>query len=208
MDDNKNNRVTVKIYGQEYTISGEKPRDHIIKVADHVDDVMKEIAYSIADIPTTKLSILASVNITDELFSLRDGYSELATEKVQLEKDKDHYVQLWEEAKKSFLQYKDDALAANDQKEILQEKLNTQSREMDSYRSTSKQKDEKVTALEQKVDSLTQRLKATEEGNSSSTEAIKEWEEKYKEIEGNYFELQMENIQLKGDIERYKKIVD
>ena len=38
------NRVQVKIYGQEYTISGELPRGHIIKVADHVDRSMHKLA--------------------------------------------------------------------------------------------------------------------------------------------------------------------
>lgn len=208
MDDNNNNKVTVKIYGQEYTISGEKPRDHIIKVADHVDDVMKEIGYSAPDIPSTKLAILAAVNITDEFFSLRDGYSELATEKEQLEKDKDHYVQLWEEAKKSFLQYKEDAQSASSQKDELKSELSERVREIDNMRDELSSKKDEITSLEQKVQNFTDRLKATEDGKTSSTEAIKEWEEKYKEIEGNYFELQMENIQLKGDIERYKKIVD
>lgn len=208
MDQNNSNKVTVKIYGQEYTISGEKPRDHIIKVADHVDDIMKEIGYSIQDIPTTKLAILAAVNVTDEFFSLRDGYSELATEKEQLEKDKDHYVQLWEEAKKSFLQYKEDAQSATDQKDGLQTKLIDKNRELDHLHESLSAKDEKISSLESKIQNLTERLRANEEGKTTSSETIKEWEDKYKEIEGNYFELQMENIQLKGDIERYKKIVE
>ena len=208
MDRNNSNKVTVKIYGQEYTISGEKTREHIIKVADHVDDVMKEISYSIQDIPTTKLAILAAVNVTDEFFSLRDGYSELATEKEQLEKDKDHYVQLWEEAKKSFLQYKEDAQSAMDQKNGLQASLSDKNREVDNLHDSLLAKDEKITSLENKIQDLTQRLRDDEEGKTTSTEVIKEWEDKYKEVEGNYFELQMENIRLKGDIERYKKIVD
>lgn len=208
MDDNNNNKVTVKIYGQEYTISGEKPRDHIIKVADHVDDVMKEIGYSMPDIPSTKLAILTALNITDEFFSLRDGYSELATEKEQLEKDKDHYVQLWEEAKKSFLQYKEDAQSASNQKDEIKSELSERVQEIENIRAELNDKNDKINSLEQKIQNFTERIKATEEGNTSSTEQIKEWEEKYKEIEGNYFELQMENIQLKGDIERYKKIVE
>ncbi len=206
--DESNNKVTVKIYGQEYTISGEKPRDHIIKVADHVDDVMKEIGYSLQEIPQAKLAILSAVNITDEFFSLRDGYAELATEKEQLEKDKDHYVQLWEEAKKSFLQYKEDAREAMDQKDGAQATLNETKQEMENTREELARKDDKIASLEHKVENLTGRLKATEEGETTSSETIREWEDKYKEIEGNYFELQMENIQLKGDLERYKKIVD
>lgn len=207
MDEN-NNRVTVKIYGQEYTISGEKPRDHIIKVADHVDDVMKEIDFALQDIPATKLAILAAVNITDEFFSLRDGYSELATEKEQLEKDKDHYIQLWDEAKKSFLQYKEDAQTALEQKDEAKSELMEKNRELNDVNKALAEKEEKVVSLEKSVEKYTDMLKTTEEGKTNSTAAVREWEEKYKEIEGNYFELQMENIQLKNDLERYKKMVD
>lgn len=31
------NKVNVKIYGQEYVIAGDKPREEIIQVAAHVD---------------------------------------------------------------------------------------------------------------------------------------------------------------------------
>jgi len=207
MEEN-NNKVTVKIYGQEYTISGEKSRDHIIKVADHVDDVMKEIGYSIQEIPALKLAILTAVNITDEFFSMSDGFSDMVSENEQLEKDKDHYAQLWEEAKKSFLQYKEDAQNALEQKEEAKSLLNEKNLEIKNDSEEIKKKEEIIASLEQKIENLTNRLKATEEGKTTSSEAVREWEEKYKEIEGNYFELQMENIRLKGDLERYKKIVD
>lgn len=208
MDDSNNNKVTVMISGQEYTISGEKPRDHIIKVAAYVDEIMKNIDTANQSIPTTKLAILAAVNITDEFFSLKDGYSELATEKEQLEKDKDHYIQLWDEAKKSFLQYKEDAQSAADQKESAKSALNDKMKEVELLRDELNERNSKITSLENKVQNFTERLKATQEGETTSTETIKEWEDKYKEIEGSYFELQMENIQLKNDLERYKKIVD
>jgi cell division protein ZapA len=203
-----NNKVTVKIYGQEYTISGEQSREHIIKVADHVDDVMKIIGYSLPEIPTTKLAILSAINITDEFFALKNSYSSIVAEKDELEKDKDHYVQLWEEAKKSFLQYKDDAKTAMAQKEEIQAALNTKSNELNEVKEAGAKKDETIDLLNQKIAGLTDRLKTTEEGKTTSSETIRDLEDKYKEIEGNYFELQMENIRLKGDLEHYKKIVD
>jgi hypothetical protein len=43
---------------------------------------------------------------------------------------------------------------------------------------------------------------------STSTDYIKELEVKNKELENNYFDLQMENIQLKGEMERYKRLVE
>ena len=36
------NKVNVKIYGQEYVIAGDKPKEEIIQVAAHVDMKMQE----------------------------------------------------------------------------------------------------------------------------------------------------------------------
>jgi predicted nuclease with TOPRIM domain len=140
------------------------------------------------------------------MFSLRDEQAEKDVEKEQLKKDVAHYIQLWEEAKKNFLQYKDDAQAVMAQKDALQEKLNQRAIENDTLIKAAAEKEQRIEELEGRVKSLTQRLKAGEEGQVVSSEQIRDLEDKYKEIEGSYFELQMENIQLKGDLERYRKL--
>lgn len=71
------NRVQVKIYGQEFTISGEQPRDHIIKVADHVDRAMHELAKGLPSCPTSSLAVLAAVNCADEYYRSVDNVNEL-----------------------------------------------------------------------------------------------------------------------------------
>ncbi|MDR1953662.1 MAG: cell division protein ZapA [Clostridiales Family XIII bacterium] len=200
------NKVSVRIYGQEYIISGVKARDYIMKVADHVDEMMNEISESIGGASVSSLAVLAAVNITDEMFSLQNEQSEKDLEKEQLHKDVEHYMQLWDEAKKNFLQYKEDAQATLGQKDKLQEKLNQRAIENDTLIKAATEKEQKIEDLENRVRNLTQRLKAREEGQVVSSEQIRELEDKYKEIEGNYFELQMENIQLKGDLERYRKL--
>jgi cell division protein ZapA len=200
------NKVNVRIYGQEYTISGVKPRDHIMKVADHVDAMMNEIAESMGGGSAASLAVLAAVNITDEMFSLQEEQSEKDLEKDQLTKDVSHYMQLWDEAKKNFLQYKEDAQTTVAQKDKLQEKLNQKAIENDTLIKAAAEKEQRISELESRVKNLAQRLKAGEEGQVVSSEQIRDLEDKYKEIEGNYFELQMENIRLKGDLERYKKL--
>jgi len=199
------NKVTVKIHGQEYTISGEKPRDYIMKVADHVDEIMKAMSDGALGNSTASLAILAAINITDEYFSLQSGQSEMDQEKEQLKKDIAHYMQLWEEAKKNFLQYKEDAQSSIDQKDKIQEKLNDKAIENDSLLRSLEEKDKRIEELEGKVNNLATRLKAREEGRAVSSEQIRELEDKVKEAEGNYFELQMENIRLKSEVERHKK---
>ena len=54
---------------------------------------------------------------------------------------------------------------------------------------------------------LVDNLKKQEENKESTEGTIKEWEEKCKDMENSFFDLQMENIKLKGEIDRYKKII-
>jgi len=199
------NRVNVRIFGQEYTISGDKPRDYIMKVADHVDEMMKKIETSSGNGSSASIAALAAVNITDEYFSLQSGQSEMDQEKEQLKKDMAHYMQLWDEAKKNFLQYKEDAQGSLDQRDQIQEKLNEKSIENDSLMRSLEEKEKRIDELEEKVNNLASRLKAKEDGQSSSSSRIRELEGKVKEAEGNFFELQMENIRLKSEVERLKK---
>jgi cell division protein ZapA len=200
-----NNRVTVRIYGQEYTISGDTPREQIIRVADYVDDVMRSISGSPGGGAKSPVAVLAAVNIADELISIKDVQIEDVLEKEQLRKDIAHYTQLWEEAKKNFLQYKEDAQAQVDQKDRLQERLNEKSIELENLMRQSDERKLRIADLEAREHNLSQRLREREEGQNASSEQLREWEDKYKELEGNYFELQMENIRIKGELERYKR---
>ena len=62
----ENNRVKVKIYGQEYVIAGEKSREEIIQVAAHVDTKMHEIAEltKSSGAAPSNIAVLSAVNIT------------------------------------------------------------------------------------------------------------------------------------------------
>ena len=92
----ENNKVKVKIYGQEYVISGAKSREEIIQVAAHVDVRMQEIAEAAkaSGIATANLGVLAAVNITSEYFQVMQELEENKRINMQLEKDAQHYVQL------------------------------------------------------------------------------------------------------------------
>ena len=63
--------VTVTIYGQEYTLKGEAEPEYVEKVAEFVDRKMREIAGSSTTVSTTKIAILAAINVADELFRER-----------------------------------------------------------------------------------------------------------------------------------------
>lgn len=202
------NKVTVKIYGQEYTIAGDKPRDHIMKVADYVNTKMHEIAKALPGGSVSSLAVLSAVNVADDYFTAVEKLISLKQQNEQLEKDSKHYVQLWDEAKKSFLQYKEDAQASIEQKEELQRLFNEKTVDLDRMTTTYRQLEEKYTALLAKNEELSSKMKHQQEDKASELTAIKELEAKCKDMESSFFDLQMENIRLKGDLDRYKKIVE
>ena len=91
MEDNK---VKVRIYGQEYTISGERDEETIIEIADYVDGKMREISRFFSSSIPGSLAVLASINIADELFSAREETARVKEEKAQLEKDAENYLKM------------------------------------------------------------------------------------------------------------------
>ena len=201
------NKVTVKIYGQEYTFASTKPRDRMIQVAGHVDEVIRGLVDQGADGSVARLSMLAAINITEQLFEGREASAAVEREKDELRKEIAHFQQLWEEAKRSHLQYKDDAKDLHEQKDALQERLNAKTIELDSLYRSAEERDSVVQRLEEELEAANEKLRNVSDQSEEGSEQIRELKDKLKEIEGNYFELQMENIQMKGDLERYRNSI-
>jgi cell division protein ZapA len=179
------NKVKVKIYGQEYTITGDKSEEEIIKIALHVDSKMHEIERFVESGQISKVAVLAAVNVADDYFNAKNSTLELKKEKERLEKDVSHFQKMWEDAKRNFLQYKEDALSAAKNK--------------DSLKVTLAEKEKKNGELTELLE------KAERKGKEEAAAEIKKLEEKIKDVEHNYFDLQMENVQLKSEVERLKR---
>lgn len=182
----EHNRVKVKIYGQEYVIAGEMSREDIIKVAAYVDNKMMEIteAAKAAGAGPSNIAVLSAVNITSEHFKMLEEMEDLKRLNIQLEKDAQHYVQLWDESKKNYMDYKEETQAIVLQKDELMAQLRHRDLEI-------------------------QQLKAAAEAAKSQAQAgmeevVKEIEDKCRELENSFFDLQMENLQLKRELEKYK----
>ena len=71
------NVVRVTIFGQEYVIKTSANPQYIKDVAAYVNSKMNEIKESGLDVDSQqlKIAVLASMNITDELFSIRSESS-------------------------------------------------------------------------------------------------------------------------------------
>ena len=70
----------VEIFGQEYKIKGVGNPQYIHKIAGYVDKKMREIAHSSGIMSQSRIAILAALNITDELYQVRE-----TREKAELE---------------------------------------------------------------------------------------------------------------------------
>jgi cell division protein ZapA len=179
------NKVNVKIYGQEYVLSGDKPREHIMKVADYVNTKMYELTSEVKEIAISSLGVLTAVNVSDDYFDALEEANNLKRENVQLEKDGAHYIQLWEEAKKNIIDYKEDSQIILDQKKELSTTIEEQSEEIRNLRNDVKEAETK--------------------GATVSQNMVQELEKKCRDLENSFFDVQMENIQLKSELERLRK---
>ena len=119
----ENNKVKVRIYGQEYTIAGERDEETIRKVAGHVNDKMRELGRGFSSNGQGTLAVLTAINIADEYFGAQEEVQRLEETKAQLEKDVQHYIKMWDEAKKSFVQYKENAAKVADEKQKSEESI-------------------------------------------------------------------------------------
>ena len=184
----ENNRVKVKIYGQEYVVAGEKSKEEIIQVAAHVDMKMQEIADAAksAGASPSNVAALAAINISSEYFQALEEIVDLKRMNLQLEKDAQHYVQLWDESKKNYMDYKEETQAIVVQRDDLLNEI--------------RKKEAEAQQLHEAVNN------ARQQAQSSMEEVVREVEDKCKELENSFFDLQMENLQLKKELEKYKNI--
>ncbi|RFU70706.1 cell division protein ZapA [Peribacillus saganii] len=80
MSDDKKNRITVDIFGQQYTIVGTESSSHIRLVASMVDDKMREISSKNPSLDTGKLAVLTAVNTVHDYIKLKDQINQLELE--------------------------------------------------------------------------------------------------------------------------------
>jgi hypothetical protein len=146
---------------------------------------MHEIASAVPSCSVSDLAVLSAVNIADEKVECSDEVDELKKLNVQLEKDAQHYVQLWDEAKKNHIQYKDETQGILQMGEDLRKELAI--------------KEQEILEMKKAEEDTIEQLKIECEKVLSEADA------QCKELENSFFDLQMENLQLKKELETYKR---
>ncbi len=70
MQDEKN-RVVIEVMGHQYTVVGRETEEHLHSIALYVDKKIKELHKKGRTMNYTMLAVLAALNITDELFKIK-----------------------------------------------------------------------------------------------------------------------------------------
>lgn len=70
-------KVTVTIYGQEYVVRGDEAPSHLERLAQYVDQKMKEINSKYPHLLPTKVAVLTALNLANELQKLQEEYDSL-----------------------------------------------------------------------------------------------------------------------------------
>ena len=77
----ESNQVQISIFGQEYSVKAPADPDYIKKIAEYLDDKMREVQSGFSTTQSsTRIAILAGMNITDELFTARQSDKSDSTE--------------------------------------------------------------------------------------------------------------------------------
>ena len=63
--------VEVEIFGQKYLIKGDNDQEYIQQLAEYVDSKMREVNGKLQLSTPGKVAVLAALNITHELFSIK-----------------------------------------------------------------------------------------------------------------------------------------
>lgn len=179
------NKVTVNIFGQEYTIAGEESPEKIVQIASWVDQKMREIDELVGSkLPTSSLAVLSAINVAKDYFELKKDSKDSEKLAEQHLLDAERYMNLWEETKKSFQEFQEGIGNLKEENRKLQEKLELKEKEV------------------QKIIQGQGSIK--EEIEKGTQQKMKEAKDKYRELENNFFDLQMENIKIKSELEKLR----
>ncbi len=86
--------IDVYILGQKYTIKGDESPEYIKQLAGYVDSKLKEVCSNTPNLTPLKAVILASLNIADEFHKLKNEYSSVSTELMNIGQKADIILEL------------------------------------------------------------------------------------------------------------------
>ncbi len=80
----ESNQVSISIFGQEYSVKAPADPEYIKRIGEYLDGKMREVQSGFSTTQSsTRIAILAAMNITDELFNSRQSGDSKDTEVEQ-----------------------------------------------------------------------------------------------------------------------------
>lgn len=67
----ENNKVIIKILGEEYIIRSSSSREHMLEVGDYVSALMEDLLKKYPRMSTQNIAVLTSLNLASELILLQ-----------------------------------------------------------------------------------------------------------------------------------------
>ena len=196
--------VTVLVFGQEYNLSGDMPRDYVLKIADHVDALMRRIAEGQSNQPMSAIAVLAAMLVADEYYRAQDTADGLQALNQKLDEDAKNYERMWEDVKVNFSKYKEDMDQLNTSNEALQRYAAEKEKALAAANQQLVDASHTVEMLKSKIAELQNSLNNSAGAPAEASKRIAELETRCRDIESSFFDIQMENIRLKNELETYK----
>lgn len=199
------NKVSVRIYGQEYKISGNAPREYILQLASYVDSKIIDIANNMKQFTAPMATVLAAVNIADEYFKAKSEAksAESKMERYALEvKHKDRYLN---ELKTSYLQFKQETEKELQGMEAMKQALSEKSKGVDDLNTDIQSFKEENETLREEMESLKQSIEQLQVDMKEKDIEMEKLQKENQELENIYFDTEMMNVQLKKELEDLTK---
>ncbi len=183
-----NNKVTVRIFDQDYTISGTVSQQQMTEVAAYVDKRMSDLGRTLTKkIPSVSLAVLTAVNIASDLYETQNLVQEQEAEIANLQSRQESLEKLWENAKLSLKSYKENA--------------DSSVSELKELRDLFESKNAELAELKSGLAEMTQKYEAAVQGGALSEEAAEEIEN----LESQLSEARAEAYAYRQELNALKK---
>ena len=202
------NRVTVKIQGSEYQMTGDKPVEKMKQIADYVDSEMSTIAEVNSRLSISAISILTALNIADLLFECSEENESLINELEELKAntvvgvDSEIVKELEtkvNEKEQEIEELKAGVEAKNSELEELQKRMSELMEIVEEKKKEILELQNPEVCQEMNVD---ERIKELEEKLDDANKKVETAEQIASEFQNTAYELQLENTELKNKLDK------
>lgn len=193
------NKITVRINGSEYILTGDEKEDYLFSIANYVDKKIKEIANQNTKHSTTSAAVLGALTIADELYKAR---AENAVLKERVNEPMEKYEAIVKKYQEMEEKYKSLVQEHENIKTLYQESLEENENIKNNYESSLSDANKKEGELER----LVKENAFLKENNCGLEKQIEGFKMETNNLKDELFENQLEIIRLKKDFKELRDV--